>query len=70
MWEQISANRWRSVVLTAGMGLLLLLIGYFLGLYFFENAIVGLIIALVIWGIMSLIAYFQGDSLLLAVSRA
>jgi len=70
MWEQISANRWRSVVLTAGMGLLLLLIGYFLGLYFFENAIVGLIIALAIWGIMSLIAYFQGDSLLLAVSRA
>lgn len=70
MWEQISANRWRSVVLTAGMGLLLLLIGYFLGLYFFENAIIGLIIALAVWGIMSLIAYFQGDSLLLAVSRA
>jgi len=70
MWEQISANRWRSVVLTAGMGMLLLLIGYFLGLYFFENAIIGLIIALVIWGILSLLAYFQGDSLLLAVSRA
>jgi len=52
------------------MGLLLLLIGYFLGLYFFESPIVGLIIALVIWGILSLLAYFQGDSLLLAVSSA
>ena len=70
MWEQIRANRWRSVVLTAGMGIMLLLLGYFLGLYFFESAIGGLIIALLVWGIMSLIAFFQGDSLLLAVSRA
>ncbi|MCX6010962.1 MAG: M48 family metallopeptidase [Chloroflexi bacterium] len=70
MWEQIRANRWRSVVLTAGMGILLLVLGYFLGLYFFESAIGGLVIALLVWGIMSLIAYFQGDSLLLAVSRA
>jgi heat shock protein HtpX len=70
MWEQISANRWRSVVLTAGMGLLLLLIGYFLGLYFFDNAIIGLILALIVWGIMSLIAFFQGDSILLGLSRA
>jgi len=70
MWEQISANRWRSVVLTASMGLLLLLIGYFIGLYFLDNAIIGLILALIVWGILSLIAYFQGDSLLLAVSRA
>ncbi len=70
MWEQISANRWRSVFLTAGMGLLLLLIGYFLGFYFLDNAIIGIILALIVWGIMSLIAFFQGDSLLLAVSRA
>ncbi len=60
----------RSVVLTAGMGILLLLLGYFLGLYFFESGIGGLIIALIIWGIMSLIAYSQGDNILLAVSRA
>jgi heat shock protein HtpX len=70
MWEQIRANRWRSVVLTIGMGILLLLIGYFLGLYFFDSAIGGLIIALVVWGIMSLLAYFQGDSILLGLSRA
>jgi heat shock protein HtpX len=70
MWEQIRANRTRSMVLTAGMGILLLLLGYFLGLYFFESGIGGLIIALIIWGIMSLVAYFQGDGILLALSRA
>jgi len=70
MWEQINANRWRSVVLTASMGLLLLLIGYFLGYFFLDNAIIGLILALVVWGILSLIAFYQGDSLLLSLSRA
>jgi heat shock protein HtpX len=70
MWEQIRANQTRSVVLTAGMGILLLLLGYFLGLYFFESGIGGLIIALIVWGLMSLVAYFQGDNILLAVSRA
>ncbi|HEY55608.1 MAG TPA: M48 family metallopeptidase [Dehalococcoidia bacterium] len=70
MWEQIRANRTRSAFLTAAMGILLLLLGYFLGLYFFESGIGGLIIALVIWGIMTLVAYFQGDNILLALSRA
>jgi heat shock protein HtpX len=70
MWEQIRANRWRSVVLTAGMAIILLLIGYLVGLYFIDNAIIGLILALVVWGILSLIAFYQGDSLLLGLSRA
>jgi len=70
MWEQIRANRTRSAVLTIAMAILLLLIGYFLGYYFFESGIGGLIIALVIWGIMTLVAYFQGDNILLALSRA
>jgi len=49
---------------------LLLLVGYFLGLYFFGSGIGGLIIALVVWGVMSLFAFFQGDNILLALSRA
>jgi heat shock protein HtpX len=57
-------------VLVAGMALLLFLIGYFLGLAFFENPVGGLVIALIVWVIMSLVAYFQGDSILLALSRA
>jgi heat shock protein HtpX len=70
MWEQIRANRIRSTILMVAMAVGLLLIGYFLGLAFFGNAIAGLIIALIVWGIMSLIAFFQGDSILLSVSRA
>jgi heat shock protein HtpX len=52
------------------MGALLILIGYFLGLYFFDSAIAGLVIALLIWAILSLIGYFQGDSILLSTSGA
>ncbi len=70
MWEQIRSNRIRSVVLISGMGVLLFLLGYFLGLYFLDSPAAGIIIALVVWGVMNLIAYFQGDSILLAVSGA
>ena len=70
MWEQIRSNQIRSVVLTIGMGALLVLIGYFLGLYFFNSAIAGLVIAVLLWSVLSLFAYFQGDSLLLTMSRA
>jgi heat shock protein HtpX len=52
------------------MGLLLALLGYFLGLYFVGSGEVGLFIALIIWAIMSLVGYFQGDNILLTVSRA
>ena len=70
MWEQIRSNQIRSTVLVIGMGILLLLIGYFIGLYFFGDAIPGLIIAFIIWAIMGLIAFYQGDSLMLSVSKA
>jgi len=70
MWEQIRSNRIRSVILVVVMGVLLVLLGYFLGLYFFGSAVGGLVIALIVWAFMSLLGYFQGDSLLLAMSRA
>ncbi len=50
--------------------MLLLLVGYFLGLSFFDSGVGGLAIALIVWVVMSLFAYFQGDSILLAVSGA
>jgi heat shock protein HtpX len=56
-------------VLTIGIGALLILLGYFLGLAF-GSATAGLIIALLIWAILSLVAYFQGDSILLSMSGA
>lgn len=69
MWEQIRSNQIRSVVLTIGMGVLLILLGYFLGAAF-DSAIAGLVIAILVWAILSLIGYFQGDSILLSMSRA
>ena len=69
MWEQIRSNQIRSVVLTIGMGVLLILLGYFLGAAF-DSAIAGLVIAVLVWAILSLIGYFQGDSILLSMSRA
>ncbi len=70
MWEQIRSNQIRAAILVAGMGVLLLLIGYFFGLYFFGSGIGGLIIALIVWAIMNLVAYSQGDSILLSISKA
>jgi len=69
MWEQIRSNQVRSAILVAAMGILMLAIGFGLG-YAFGNGIAGLVIALVVWAIMNLIAYFQGDSILLSMSRA
>jgi len=70
MWHQIRFNRNRSIALAIGMGILLLLVGYLLGLAFAGDGVTGLIIVLVVWAIMNLVAYFQGDSILLGMSRA
>ena len=70
MWEQIRSNRLRSAVLVVFMGMLLLLIGYVIGIYFLNSAPGGLLIAAVVWTVMGLIAFFQGDSILLGVSGA
>ena len=70
MWEQIRSNWVRSVILVAAMGVVLLLLGYSLGIYFLESGTGGLVIALIVWAIMNLVAISQGDSILLAVAGA
>jgi heat shock protein HtpX len=70
MWQQIRSNRDRSIALVVVMGVLLVVIGYVLGLYFLDSGAAGLIIALILWAIMNLIAYFRGDSILLSMSKA
>src|SRR5271157_4546381 len=69
MWEQIRSNQIRSAILVTGMALILLVLGFFIGLAV-GSWIVGLIIALIIWGIMTLVAFFQGDSILLSMAGA
>ena len=70
IWEQIRSNQIKSAILVAGMGVVLLLVGYFLGLSFFDSGTAGVIIALIIWSIMNMVAFFQGDSILLSVAGA
>ena len=70
MWEQIRANRTRSVLLVTLMGAVLIAIGFALGDYFFGSPWGGVAIAAVVWIIMTLVAYYQGDSILLSTSGA
>ena len=70
MWEQIRDNQVRSVILVTAMGLILILLGSLLGQTVLGDWSVGLLIALLIWVAMTLVGYFQGDSILLSISRA
>ena len=70
MWEQIRSNQMKSMMLVVALGLLLLGVGFMLGWAFVDNGIAGLIIALIIWFFMNLFAYFQGGSMVLAISGA
>jgi len=58
------------VALTIVLGIVLVVIGYLLGLYFFNSPIAGLVIAALIWAILALVGYFQADSILLSMSGA
>ncbi len=72
MWELIQLNKRKSIIIFVGMGICLVLLGYFAGAAFFppDGGVAGLFAALFIWALMSLISYSSGDSILLAVSRA
>ena len=70
MWEQIRSNRLRSIVLVAVMGAFLIALGWLLGYSIAANGIAGVVIALAVYGLLNLVAYFQGDSILLSMSRA
>jgi heat shock protein HtpX len=72
MWELIQANRRKSLVLFISLGMTLLLLGYFFGGAYYPNGggYIGIFFALIIWGILSLISYFSGSKILLAVSGA
>jgi heat shock protein HtpX len=72
MWELIQANRRKSLILFFSLGLTLLLLGYFFGSAYYPDGggFIGIFFALIIWGILSLISYFTGSKILLAVSGA
>ncbi len=72
MWELIRANKRNSIVLMVIMAAVLLLLGFVIGLGFFgaEGGFFGLIIATVIWLVLTLISFSSGDQILLAASKA
>jgi heat shock protein HtpX len=72
MWELIAANRRKSIFIFIGMGLLLILIGFTFGSFYEPESggFLGVFFALVLWGILSMVSYFAGSKILLAVSGA
>ncbi|THB63693.1 MAG: peptidase M28, partial [Desulfovibrio sp.] len=74
MWEQIRANRRKSVSLFVGMGIILCLLGFVAGWALTgagpSGGLAGVVIALVVFFILTLISRFGGSSILLATTGA
>ena len=75
MWELIKANQRRSVVLFVLMGIILIALGFVFGFVFDPKgtgggAIIGIIIALLVWFILSLVAVTSGSAIMLSASNA
>lgn len=72
MWELIAANRRKSIFIFIGMGLLLILIGFTFGSFYEPESggFLGIFFALILWAILSMVSYFAGSKILLAVSGA
>ena len=69
MYEQIAANKRKTVVLVAAAILLLGAVGYVIGLLYASGP-VGLVGAVALAIVMSLVSYFSGDRIVLASTRA
>ena len=54
------------------MGIILILLGYFLGITFLgeQGGAFGIFIALIIWSVLSLVSYFAGSKVILSLSNA
>ncbi len=71
MWELVRANKRRAVVLIVLMAGLMLAVGYAVAETLVPGAgVAGLLLAFVVWVVMSLVSYFSGDRILLATSGA
>jgi len=69
VYEQIAANKRKTVVLIVAAILLLGAVGYVIGL-FYASGPVGLVGAVALAIVMSLVSYFSGDKIVLASTRA
>ena len=69
MYEQITRNKVRSVLLILGALIFAGGLGYLFG-YLFGGGLIGLVVALAIAAVMSFTSYRYGDRIVLRVSRA
>jgi len=69
LYSAMEANRRNSFLLVVGITALLVVLGYFIGEYWGVGYF-GVGLALVIAVVMSLTAYYSGDKMILAMSRA
>ena len=72
MWELIRANKRNSIILMTLMAVVLLALGYVIGALIFgaEGGLFGLVIAAVIWLIMTAVSFAGGDQIFLLASGA
>ncbi len=70
MFELIRANKRRAFILMAAMVVLLLGLGYGLGYGIWHRPIAGLVVAAIVWTVLALMTWFQGDAMILAASGA
>lgn len=73
MWELIRANKRNSIALMVLMAVVLLLLGFVIGLAFsgdVAGGFFGLIVAVAIWLVLALVSLSSGDQILLAASKA
>ena len=72
MWELIRANKRNSIILMVIMAAVLLLLGYIIGLAAVgpEGGLFGVIIATIVYLILTLVSFSSGDQILLAASKA
>jgi heat shock protein HtpX len=73
MWELIRANKRNSILLMVLMAVVLLLLGFILGMVFSGDPVggfFGLIVATAVWIVLALVSLSSGDQILLAASKA
>ena len=72
MWDAIESNKRRSWILIGLMGALLVGLGFAVGYVWVPGmgGALGALVALILWFVLVLVAFGQGDSILLASARA
>ncbi|TET37564.1 MAG: zinc metalloprotease HtpX [Planctomycetota bacterium] len=74
LFQSIRSNRWKSLLLVIGLGLLVMGAGFLISYAFFGrtplSGLIGLLIAFAVMLIMSLVSFYSGDMIMLAMSGA